>query len=120
MTSFVDGPAKGTVLQLQRAPFLLRVVSGKPGEFDALDQPDDEPKLYESIYVYRLAGPPGSVHICRSPRRSSGWFAVAEYKLLDRPVRDADVRTTADWNDWCDRNMNDLVAGTWAEGKLHA
>lgn len=120
MIRFVEGPAKGTVLQLTRAPFLLRVVIGESGEVDALDQPTDEAKANETICVYRLTCPPGSMHVCRSPRSQSGWSAVAEYEPLYEQPRDEDVRTTPAWNQFCERNRKDLVAGTWAEGKVFA
>lgn len=68
MTTFKDGPAEGRTLLLRRAPTLLRVVQ-EDGEFDALDQLNDEPGPRESIYCYFLVENRGSVHLCgRDPR----------------------------------------------------
>ena len=53
-TRFIDGPAKGVVLDLERTPHYLRVVhDSETWQWDALDQLDDEPKPTETIFVYR-------------------------------------------------------------------
>lgn len=44
MTTFTDGPAAETVLELRRAPKFLRVVRDADGTVDALDQLNDTPK----------------------------------------------------------------------------
>lgn len=58
MFSFLDGPAKGSSLNLARAPvFLSVVIDSRGGKIDALDQLNDTPHPCEPIYVYRLAEP---------------------------------------------------------------
>lgn len=104
MTRFEDGPAKGQVLCLKRAPFFLRVVCAADGKWDALDQPDDEPRADETIHVYKLKGTPGFCHVNRG-RNGSGWYAVATYVQTLVQPGDA-VRKICDWVDWCDANAD--------------
>jgi hypothetical protein len=59
MVRFLDGPAKGKALALQRAPLLLRVVIAEAGNIDALDQPDDMPTQHERVTVYERVGEGG-------------------------------------------------------------
>lgn len=102
MVSFLLGPAGGISLALRRAPKLLRVVRSASGEWDALDQLDDEPRPREEIFVYQLDEtiPVERFHVCRSPRSSSGWYVRAQYLyLLNQPL-DSDVRTTVAWRAW--------------------
>lgn len=114
MSKFLDGPAEGVVLELRRAPFMLRAVR-KGDKWDALDQAGDEANPDEEIFVYRLTAEATRVHLCRSPRRLSGWIALGEYRLLPEQPEDKHVRTTKAWQDWCDANKVHLIAGTWAE-----
>ena len=103
MTKFSDGPAAGVVLSLRRAPLFLRVVQdGIDGQFDALDQLDDEPKPGETFTVYRCVENHGMVHLCgsRNGRRWGGWFAHATYCLhgTQPPIEVCvDVRK---WQEW--------------------
>lgn len=101
MIEFLDGPARGVVLELRRIPTLLRVVQqGK--EFDALDQLDDEPRVGEKITVYRRVKQ-GRVHICNRGRgKRSGWYFTASYRVLQRQPADDQVRTTEAWRQWAD------------------
>jgi hypothetical protein len=99
VTRFVDGPASGTVLQLRRAPVLLRVVRGHAGEWDALDQLEDVPRADETLVVYRRVGRPSRCHI-NAGRGRSGWYAIAEYRVVaDQPTEDV-VRDTRRWRAW--------------------
>jgi len=106
MTEFDDGPAKGQVLQLRRAPLFLRVVldtrSGK-GEWDGLDQLDDTPRTYETVYVYRRVGAPGYYFPdwTEGGRRKGGRFARARYRFYGQQPGDATTRDTATWRAWC-------------------
>jgi hypothetical protein len=96
MTTFTDGPAKGEVLALRRAPLLLRVVqSAVKGEWDALDQLADTPTPREKVHVYRRVGKAQWVFW-----RPGGRFAWASYSY--EPVQPpADVtRDTAAWQAW--------------------
>ncbi len=100
MARFIDGPAAGVVLQIRRTPVMLRVARGPNGEWDALDQLDDEARPDESIYVYRMKGEPSRVHVCRSPRRLSGWLNLSDYEYFEPQPDDAQIRTTAAWQAW--------------------
>jgi hypothetical protein len=103
MISFADGPARGQVLSLSRAPKLLRVVECG-GKWDALDQIDDEPEMLETIYVYRID--PASVgrgHVSlrgKGGRREGRWFIMATYHFIEEQPDDADMRDNAKWRDW--------------------
>lgn len=102
MIEFLDGPAAGQVLQLRRAPMLLRVVQSRRGAWDALDQLDDEPQATERIYIYRrcVLKPVSKVHVLCSPRKGSGFYWMASYRYLPDQPSDADVRSTAAWQAW--------------------
>lgn len=105
MIRFLDGPAAGLVLELKRAPPLLRVVRDPAGAFDALDQLDDAPRPDESVTVYRRVGRPGSVHVdyCR-PRRGV-WYLTAAYEVCPDQPGDADARDTTRWREWARRQQ---------------
>jgi hypothetical protein len=79
MTTFLDGPAKGQCLSLRRSPELLRVVELN-GKWDALDQPEDEPKPGEKVHIYRLVEHLGSAMLCRRGG-GGGLCQIAKYKL---------------------------------------
>lgn len=101
MTRFIDGPAAGQTLCLRRAPRYIRAVRSRSGEWDALDQPGDEPKPAEAVCAYELAGEPTRVHIKAQKRGASGWFAVASYIYADGQPDDATMRDRAKWEAWC-------------------
>jgi hypothetical protein len=104
MTEFVDGPAAGQVLMLRRAPLFLRVTVNRYGRekyWDALDQLDDTPVPGEDLIAYRKVEDRGTVHLCRSPRRLSGWFAIAKYALIEPQPADRVMRITSAWRTWC-------------------
>lgn len=104
MTKFLDGPAAGKVLDLRRAPLLLRVVIDRRGNVDALDQVDDVPHAGETIHVYRLQGPPQRVHLCiRGKGRSgSGWREIGEYALNSEQPADEVARDNRRWRAWAE------------------
>jgi hypothetical protein len=99
MTKFVDGPAVDKTLMLKRSPLFLRVVECN-GIFDALDQPSDTPSRNETIWAYRLAMHHGSVHINRG-RNGSGFYEMADYKLVAVQPADATMRDGDAWEAWC-------------------
>ena len=103
MVKFLDGPAAGVTLSLHRAPVLLRVVRSRNGNWDALDQLDDEPKPSETIHVYRLASEVTNIHLCirGKGKRGSGWYAMAEYRELPEQPGDEHTRSTEAWRAWC-------------------
>jgi hypothetical protein len=84
MIRFLDGPAEGVRLSLRNAPESLRVVRAQDGTWDALDAPEDEPRLDEEIFWYRRDSPAGIVFIDGvdpKTRRRRGWAqAVASYR----------------------------------------
>ena len=100
MLNLIDGPCKGTYL-VKRAPVFLRAVKGKDnaGNTDVLDQVEDTPSSAESVYVYQLQGEAGWIHLLRSPRSRSGFYATGEYKyLLD--VDGEALRDNSTWQEW--------------------
>jgi hypothetical protein len=99
VTRFEDGPAKGTILQLHRAPFFLRVTESG-GKFDALDQLEDTPRPDEKLHAYKAHGERGMCHIRASGGRS-GFYAIATYKLVEPQPTDAQMRDNAAWSEWC-------------------
>lgn len=101
-TKFLDGPAAGEVLALRFAPVLLRVVRSPRGNWDALDQPDDEPRPRERIHVYRLARPAQYMFVRASKRSESGRFALAEYRVHDVQPPDELLRNNAAWAVWAE------------------
>lgn len=100
MITFLDGPAKGTTLDLKRAPKYLRVAIDAKGEVDALDQLDDTPRDDETLHAYRMVGQPTRYHVCRSPRKLSGWHNQAEYEMVDEQPQDEVLRDTQRWQQW--------------------
>jgi len=101
---FLDGPAAGQCLALRRAPIFLRVVVNRYGDkktWDALDQLGDTPKAGEDIFAYRLASQPRHMHLCRSPRRLSGYYAMADYRFVGQQPDDATLRNADKWRAWC-------------------
>lgn len=113
MVSFLDGPAAGQSLALRRAPKLLRVVRGRGGAWDALDQLDDEPKRTEQIYVYlRQEDPkPTWIHLCMRPRSASGTYWTADYRYLPEQPADSQIRGTAAWRSWVTQQLPTLTNG---------
>lgn len=99
MTKFLDGPAAGVTLLLQRTPSLLRVVRDTKGKWDALDKLDDTPTAGEAITVYRLSGGRGVCHL-NFGRGRGGFYAFAEYVLHSEQPDDQTARDTARWRAW--------------------
>lgn len=95
MTRFDDGPAKGKILMLKRAPYFLRAVLSPEGKWDALDQLDDQPEAGEKLFAYEIMEPPGWCFI-----RPGGRYPVARYKLVEpQPIEDQMMDEKA-WAEW--------------------
>lgn len=103
MTSFIDGPAWGQHLSLRRSPFLLRVTK-RGTTFDALDQVGDEPETGEVLFAYVIAGKPSWCHIKSSKPGASGFFMIAQYKLVDPQPSPEEMATRRSWVAWCEKN----------------
>lgn len=113
MTKFLDGPAAGQVLSIRRAPVLLRVVQNRISKkWDALDQPDDEAKSTEDVYLYICQGKPLMMHISMRPRSGSGWHAMAEYRILADQPAEAILRDNKRYGEWCTTNY-ERIAPEW-------
>lgn len=123
MTTFNNGPARGIVLKLCRAPFFLRVCIGpllddtdnRP-KIDALDQLGDVPRAYETLFVYRLTAKPGHCHI-RASHGQGGFFPLADYTLVQPQPSDGEMRDRKAWEKWCEANsaMADFLKASTAE-----
>jgi hypothetical protein len=103
MLKFLDGPAAvvGNGLLIRRAPLHLRAVRVPGGNWDALDQLDDEPQPDEAVFAYRQVRSRGTVHVRQAGRGNSGFFVMAEYALVEpQPAEDV-LRDTSKWRAWC-------------------
>lgn len=103
-TKFLDGPAMGVVLELQRAPLFLRVVADTH-EFDALDLLTDKPELGEVIHAYRRVADDGWIHLDytekKTGRRKGKTIHSATYAVLDPQPPEDVLRDTAKWREFC-------------------
>lgn len=101
MTKFIDGPAEGQTLMLQRAPIFLRAVQDQKKEWDALDQLHDTVADGETVYVYVLDREPGRCHVLRRGKgQQSGWYTVATYRLhIEQPSQEI-LSSTIGWRKW--------------------
>jgi hypothetical protein len=104
MTTFTDGPAKGQKLMLHRVCVFLRVVRGADGKWDALDQLVDEPKAEEKLYAYTIVGQPSMMHLNCGRNSRSGFYACADYRLVEPQPSDEDMRSNGRWTKWCYAN----------------
>jgi len=103
MITFLDGPAEGQLMSLQRTPIMLRVVRSPSGICDALDLLTDEATAQEEIWVYRMDGVSLSGVVCsRNRRPGNRCDPLASYRLLPQQPADEHVRTTTAWQAWCE------------------
>jgi len=104
-TRFVDGPAKGRTMLLNRAPLMLRVVQAACGCVNALDKLDDKPQDDELVFLYIMVGPVGDwVFVSFSGRNGQcrgGQFRSATYRLLPGQPEPRHLREREAWNEWC-------------------
>lgn len=100
---------------LKRAPYFLRVTSesGPIAKWDALDQLEDVAQPSEKLYVYKIKGEPGRVHILKRGGKTgfdgSGWFMTAEYEYFPTQPADAILRDNNEWHKWCLMIIANLV-----------
>lgn len=112
---FLDGPAANQVLNLRRAPVVLRVVQSSRGNWDALDQVGDVANAQERIYLYGLQSVP-RFHFIRSSQKSlSGGWANAEYSFMCKQPAEFTMRDNDLWNAWCDQNQTAIVTALPAD-----
>lgn len=102
---FLDGPAEGARLSLNRSPVVLRVTqSEKTMLFDALDQFDDVAQPHERIFVYVRVGGSGYIHINTRGKPGGGVFRPADYRVLPQQPADSSVRQNDTWRAWVEAN----------------
>lgn len=106
MTRFLDGPAAGVVLMLRRAPLFLRVVhhAKRKEPWDALDQLADVPGEHEELFAYERVAKPTFMHLkCsgKGAKGASGFYAMAEYRLVAEQPAETVMRDTKAWRGWC-------------------
>lgn len=99
MTMFTDGPARDSVLSLQRSPVFLRVVVAPDGEVDALDLLDDMPKTEEKVFAYRRQGALTLAFVDGSKFR--GRVSMANYRLVPEQPDERILRDQLLWREWC-------------------
>ena len=99
MIRFLDGPANGSKLSLERAPMFLRVVIDQAGGIDALDQLYDTMREGETAHVYELASTVQNVIACT---RGHGcrFMAIAEYRLYAKQPSQELLRDNKAWREW--------------------
>lgn len=103
MIRFLDGPAGGVLLTLRRAPQYLRVVRDAQGQWDALDQLDDQPAVGETIFAYRMASFDGSAHYCgrdAKGKRFGRTEAHAAYRYIDPQPEPLWLCNNTHWQAW--------------------
>ncbi len=106
MVTFTNGPAKGSPLELRRAPLFLRVVIGPRGKVDALDQLDDTPNDNETVHIYKRTSGVAVMFACgRGGCRGTVAADYEHYLPVFGPT--CDFRNTDDWQAWCTK-QNEL------------
>lgn len=102
-----EGLGSRFVLDLERVPKYIRAVHATSppdgiGEWDALDQLDDEPVEDESITVFRLHEK-SNMHIeytdKKTGRRCGKWLSLATYRLHSEQPGNA-ARDNDAWRKW--------------------
>jgi hypothetical protein len=106
----LDGPAAGQVLALRRAPLYLRLVRTVGGDWDALDQREDQCSADELPHAYERIGEASTVHVRMS--RGSGWYQVAEYRAIVDQPDEATMRSNQRWRDWAVDRFDRTSSGT--------
>jgi len=96
MLNLLDGPVKG-IYYCKRAPVFLRAVIDANGDKDCLDQINDEPKPTEKVYIYKLQGEPGQIHLYGTKIR--GFYAMGDYEHLP-DVDGEKLRDNHLWQEW--------------------
>ena len=115
MITFRDGPAAGVRLQVRLAPMFLRAVSPTRArrEWDALDQPGDEPRRGEMCFVYVLNAMPTRYFMRCTPPSAGGAFMSGEYVYLREFVPQGAMRDNESWREWLRANEQRLLP-EWA------
>lgn len=119
MTRFEDGPAKGQVLMLQRAPLFLRVAFTPqridPPPWDALDQVEDVPRPgVEIYYAYYRTGSHGRAMIDfgGAKKHLSGLYASASYLYMSEQPPQEVMASNEAWREWTMARRNSALGGT--------
>lgn len=95
-------------LSLHRVPKYLRfactdVSGGRCARtWDALDQPDDEPRAGEYLFAGKLAHK-GTLHLDKvvKGRRVGEWHDTASYELAEPQPEQSVMRDFEQWKEWC-------------------
>ncbi len=115
MTRFLDGPAAGVCLELQRAAMFLRVVQGNDNKWDALDQLEDTPSQTETIHAYIIKGEPGFAFVDgrdrKTGKRIGRRMVIAEYVLFQPQPSDEIMRDNDKWGDWATETGTAMLKG---------
>lgn len=130
MTRFEDGPAKGQVLMLQRAPLFLRVsFDGSPGrialeadKWDALDQVEDSPKASEVLYAYYRTGSHGRAFIDfgGAKKHLSGLYTSASYLYMSEQPPQAVMASNEAWREWTMERRNQALTDLGEQPTVHS
>lgn len=109
MTTFIDGPAANVRLQLHRAPMVLRAVRDTQGQWDALDQLDDQADPDEFVVVYVVASVPTNYHLrCSRASGGSGWYQAADYREWPKQPPQDVLKDNQQWRAWCEHYREEI------------
>lgn len=97
MLQLVDGPCEG-VYMCKRAPVYLRAVADEDGKKDVLDLIEDTPTDSETVYIYRLLGDVGQVHLNFGGGKG-GFYQMGTYHYLPE-VDGESLRDNSNWQQW--------------------
>jgi hypothetical protein len=78
---------------------------------------DDTPGSREKIFLYVLEGEAGWVHISRSPRSQSGFYATGQYRYLS-DIDAEKFRDNKTWQHWALGHLQCTVDGKPCEKDL--
>lgn len=108
MISLADGPVEGAYAAKRAPEYLRAVLNTLTGDKDVLDQLDDSPGDNEEVWVYKLEGEAGTVHLNMGRNGGTGFYATGIYRHVE-DVRGVDVRDTMDWRRWVAAQLPDLT-----------
>jgi hypothetical protein len=87
---------------LKRSPRFLRVTQDDDGQFDALDDQLDTPRVTEKLFAYEVVGDTHAAFIDfgGKAKKSSGLYSVATYRFIEEQPSDVEMRLTTLWDLW--------------------
>lgn len=97
MIELKGGPCEGSYM-VKRAPVYLRAVVDGEGKKDVLDLVEDTAKDEEQLFIYKLEGEAGVVHLNFGGGKG-GWYALGTYHYLP-DIEGEPLRNNSEWQKW--------------------